>query len=133
MTMFKSKAKHTQPCDAVALAGQAMYDAAIRAVRETDDVARFEAGLMYELIGRDPVELEVEEMFSSDEAECGAATHGGRNSRCVCERSGGQCPARGMLTTVCLERTAGVDRGSSGTCSLDRGGRALWFKRDVLS
>lgn len=81
--MFKSKAKRTQPCDAVALAGQAMYDAAIMAVRETDDVARFEANLQFDLIGRDPVELEVEEMFPDE--PCGAATHGGRNSRCVCE------------------------------------------------
>jgi hypothetical protein len=79
MTMFKRQPK-TQPCDAVALAGQAIYDAAIRAVSETDDVARFQANLQYELIGRDPVELEVEDMFA-----CGAATHGGRNSRCVCE------------------------------------------------
>jgi hypothetical protein len=80
--MFKQYQPKTQPCDAVALAGQAMYDTAIRAVRETDDVARFEAGLMYELIGRDPVELEVEALFDEP---CGAATHGGRNSRCVCE------------------------------------------------
>lgn len=44
-----------------------MYDAAIRMVHETDDVARFELGLVQELAGRDPcrdeVEIEVEEMF----------------------------------------------------------------------
>lgn len=63
--MFNRKANRnrTWPADAAALAGQAMYDAAIRMVHETDDVARFELGLMQELAGRDPVELEVEEMF----------------------------------------------------------------------
>lgn len=40
-----------------------MYDAAIRSVHETDDVARFTAGLVWDSIGRDEVEIEVEEMF----------------------------------------------------------------------